>query len=68
MAKSIKYIGRDSMSDIELTSHLMRRAGFGLRHEELLELVKNPYEAIVDNLLNETKSFFSEDKNSLLSE
>ena len=42
------------MSDIELASHLMRRAGFGLRHEELLELVKNPYEAIVDNLLNET--------------
>ena len=41
------------MSDIELASHLMRRAGFGLRHEELLELVKDPYETIVDNLLNE---------------
>ena len=54
MAKSIKSIGSDSMSDIELASHLMRRAGFGLRHEELLELVKNPYEAIVDNLLSET--------------
>ena len=47
-AEIVKNSGSHSMNDIELASHLMRRAGFGLRHEELIELVKNPYELIVN--------------------
>ena len=40
--------------DIASMAHLMRRAGFGARRDELEERVKNGYEATVDELLHPT--------------
>ena len=38
--------------DIALMGHLMRRAGFGAAHDELVERAESGYEATVDDLLN----------------
>src|SRR5436309_14407372 len=38
--------------DIALMAHLMRRAGFGARRDELEERVKKGYEATVEELLH----------------
>ena len=38
-------------SDIALMAHLMRRAGFGVRRDELEKLVAKGYEAVVEELL-----------------
>lgn len=41
-----------SNSQIELTAHLMRRAGFGATRDELEVAVEKGYEAVVEELLN----------------
>ena len=38
--------------DIALMAHLMRRAGFGARYDDLVERAQKGYEATVDELLN----------------
>ena len=38
--------------DIELMSHLMRRAGFGTTRDEIEQLAEQGYEATVEQLLN----------------
>ncbi len=39
-------------TDIQLMAHLLRRAGFGARRDELEEYVAKGYEAVVDDLVN----------------
>ena len=39
-------------NDVSLIAHLMRRAGFGARREELEEYAAKGYEAVVDDLLH----------------
>ena len=41
-------------NDIALMAHLMRRAGFGARREELEACVAQGYEATVEQLLHPT--------------
>jgi len=38
--------------DIALMAHLMRRAGFGARYDDLVERAEKGYEATVEELLN----------------
>ncbi len=39
-------------TDIQLIAHLLRRAGFGARRDELEDYVAKGYEAVVDDLVN----------------
>ena len=41
-----------SQSDMALMAHLLRRAGFGARHDELERYVAQGYEATVEELLH----------------
>ena len=43
---------KDSLEDIRLMAHLMRRAGFGDPREELEERASKGYEAVVEELLH----------------
>ena len=39
-------------SDLSLYAHLMRRAGFGARRDELEAMAERPYESVVEDLLH----------------
>jgi len=41
-----------SLQNIALMAHLMRRAGFGATHQEILENVSQGYDHTVDHLLD----------------
>ena len=45
-------VNQATKQDIALMAHLMRRAGFGARYDELVERAQKGYEATVDELLN----------------
>jgi uncharacterized protein (DUF1800 family) len=45
-------LGTGQLTDYELTAHLLRRAGFGARQEELAAAVARGYEATVEKLLH----------------
>ena len=38
--------------DLDLYAHLMRRAGFGVRLDELEKLAERPYAEVVEDLLH----------------
>lgn len=51
-APSRTKIGRQVGADVDLVGHLMRRAAFGARAEQLEALAARGYEAVVDDLVN----------------
>ena len=44
-------------ANMELTAHLMRRAGFGATREQLADLALRGYEGVVDHLIEAEEAY-----------